>query len=248
MHRFPASAGRGSWFLAGLSAALLAAAGCAKPGATGLLPGYDPADLFADERPAEIAVDRALLAPAAGERTYALVEEGAVAALLTMTTAPSGHDLWKSEIGGDRASVVSVSDTESLLIETTDYPNSAVTTFEPPLPLLSGALAGGSELPTSHSVVVRSLHNVSRLIDRGTATQTLTRLDDQDVLLPDGGVYRAARFRRVLILDLGRADVEETTTAWYVPALGLAVEESEEKVKALGFLSWTKQRLMLRVP
>lgn len=230
------------------ASALLLAAGCARPGPDGLLPGYDPADLFAAQWPAEIAVDRSLAAPAAGERAFAVVEKGAVASLITMTTAPSGHDLWRSEIGGDRASVFSVSDTETLLIETTDFPNRAVTTFEPPLPLLSSALASGAELPTSHSVVVRSLHNVSRLVDRGTATQTLTRLDDQDVLLPDGGVHRAARFRRVLILDLGRADVEETTTSWYVPALGLAVEESEEKVKALGFLSWTKERLMLRVP
>ena len=222
--------------------------GCSRTGTQALLPAYDAAKLFGAEQPAEIVVDRSLTTHEEGEHIFATIEKGTVTSLLTMTLAPSGHDLWRSEIGGERASVARVADTEVLLIETTDHPNSAVTTFEPPLPLLSGTLSSGAEVKSSHTVIVRSLRDPSRLVDRGTAEQTLTRLDDQEVLLPDGVVYRAARFRRVLTLDLGRADVEEVSTAWYVPGVGLAVEESEEKVKALGFLSWTKRRLLVRVP
>ncbi len=222
--------------------------GCTQTGPQAILPGYDAARLFGAEQPAEIAVDRLLTTPEAGEHIFATVEEGVVTSLITMTVAPSGHDLWRSEIGGERASVAKVGDAEVLLIETTDQPNSVVTTFEPPLPLVSGTLSRGAEMKSSHSVLVRSRRDPAREVDRGTAEQMLTRLADQDVVLPDGRVHRAARFRRVLRLDLGRADVEEVSTAWYVAGLGLAVEESEEKVKALRFLSWTKRRLMVRVP
>jgi len=97
-------------------------------------------------------------------------------------------------------------------------------------------------------VLVRSRRDPAREVDRGAAEQTLTRLADQDVLRPDGPVHRAAPIRRVPRLDLGRADVEEVSTAWYMAGLGLVVEEREEKGSALGFLSWAKRRLMVRVP
>lgn len=231
-----------------ISAALAAGGGCARTAATGLLPGFEPARLLGVEHAPEPTAAKALETLMPGVRTFARIEGGAVAALDTMTIDSAGDGAWRCTIDGQRASLVRFDGEQLLLVETIDFPNRAATTFDPPVPLTSQEAANDAELNTRHHAIVRSLGDEARIIDRGTAEQVLRREQDQDLRLPGGGVFRAARFTREFSLALRRAHVMERTTSWYAANLGLAAEQSLEEVRVLGPLGWRKERLVVRVP
>jgi hypothetical protein len=222
--------------------------GCNKPARTGMLPGFDPSRLLGAEHEAALSADASLASFEAGTRSLGLVEDGELASVVEMEVAASGAGQWRTEVAGQRASLMRVEGGRLLLAETTDYANKAVTTFEPPLSLIEAGMFEGRGVETTHGVTVRALLDPAKIIDRGTAEQTLVRLADQDLVLPGGRTHRAVRLMRTLTISLGRAKVNEVTTSWYVPKLGLAAEQSREEVRVLGPLGWTHEKLMVRVP
>lgn len=233
-------------FLLGL--VLIACGGCTPTTAPSLLPGFEPARLFGPEHAPRLVVDASLEVLAPGARAIALIEGGQVTALNAMAIESIGEGAWRCTIDGQRASLMRFDGGSLLLIETTDYPNRAVTTFDPPVPLTFPEAATDAGLNTQHRAIVRSLGDEARIIDRGAAEQVLKRESDQDLRLPGGGTFRAARFTREFSLTLRRARVMERATSWYVPHLGLAAEQSLEEVRVLGPLGWRKERLIVRVP
>lgn len=236
-------------FLAGLALIGLAFFwGCGKPAHPGLLPEYQPAQLFGEQLDDDLATGGSLEPYGESARSFAVIEKDAVSELMRVAIEELDQESWRIELGEQRASVVRREDGRLALLETTDYPNNAVTTFDPPLLLIEKGMSEGKGVESQHQVVVRALDDDSKIVDRGTAEQTLVREADQTLLLPDGRSHRAVRLRRTLRLALGRATVEEVTTSWYVPELGLAAEQSREQVKVFGPLGWTKERLLVRVP
>ncbi len=222
--------------------------GCNKPGQTGLLPGFNPAKLMGESLDAGLVANASIESFEGGTRRFGVIEEGHVESVIEMEVTAAGDGQWRTEIVGQRASLMRIEDGRLLLAETTDYPNNAVTTFDPPLPLVENGMSEGRGVKTQHQVVVHSLNDRSQVVDRGTAEQTLIRDADQDLLLPGGKKHRAAQLARTLDITLGRAKVHEETTSWYVPGLGLAAEQSKEVVKVFGPIGWTHERLWVRVP
>ncbi|MCC6909607.1 MAG: hypothetical protein IT430_16835 [Phycisphaerales bacterium] len=224
-------------------------AGCAREREAGSLPGFEATQWLGDEQSTgDLPAGASLEHFEAGRREFAIIVDGRVDEVIEMDVASAPNDSWRTVIEGQRAALVREQDGDLLLVQTTDYPNNAVTTFEPPLPLIMAGMEVGQEHASEHAVTVRPLDDPSAMIDRGQATQTLRRRPDQALRLPHDRMDHAAVFERTLVLDLARAKVNETTRAWYVPELGLAAEQSREQVKVLGPLGWTHERLMLRVP
>jgi hypothetical protein len=213
-----------------------------------LLPGFDPLQVLGEEIDPDLAADGSLAVFEAGSRRFAVIEDGAVDSIVEMNITSEGEGAWRTEIADERAAVMRLDGNRLVLVETTDHPNKAVTTFDPPLLLIEDGMGDGYGARTEHTVVVRSLEDVSRIVDRGTAEQSLVRESDQVLLLPDGQTRRAVRLARTLTISLGRAKVKEVTTSWYAPDLGLAAEQSKEEVKVFGPLGWTRRRLLVRVP
>lgn len=227
----------------------LSLTGCAREREPGPLPGFEATQWLGEEQSTgDLPAGASLEHFQAGRREFAIIVDGRVSEIIEMDVASAPNDSWRTVIEGQRAALVREQDGDLLLVQTTDYPNNAVTTFEPPLPLIISGMAVGEQRATEHSVTVRPLDDAAALIDRGQATQTLQRRSDQALRLPHDRMDRAAVFERTLALDLTRAKVNETNRAWYVPDLGLAAEQSREQVKVLGPLGWTHERLMLRVP
>lgn len=178
------------------------------------------------------------------QRRY--VERDASDALTSMITSNS-DGTFRISWGDDRASVVRVEDVGLVLVGTEDAPNDAWTVYDPPVLWLPRERSG-FESESLFDVTVYSLKDRERQVDRGSGRQTIADEGDQQIRLGDDENVRCRRVVRTMSLDLGRADVETQTTAWFAVPWGLVAERSEERVKVIGPLGWNKSRSVVLDP
>jgi hypothetical protein len=184
------------------------------------------------------------------ERTYVeLNEDGAGESLLVRISAGDMDGRVRIAWGEMRESVLQVNEDRVVLVGTIDRANDAWTTYEPAPTWLTNTRAQ-SAVEEKFDVIVHSIRDKEKVIDRGTGTLVYSDEGDQWVRLltpPTGGdaSVRCRRVRRVMKLDLGRADVESETIDWFADSIGLVGEDGSERVKVFGPLGWAKRRVFV---
>lgn len=121
------------------------------------------------------------------------------------------------------------------MAQTTEYDDSVMTEFDPPLVVMPGKLAAGAGPIQSLRMVVHPLSDPSKVKTQGPATHQVTYEVDESVVVP-AGRFAAHKVVSVLKASLGTARVENTTESWHAPGVGIVAERRTERVSVFGLV------------
>jgi hypothetical protein len=121
-----------------------------------------------------------------------------------------------------------------VLNRSADFEDRVTTSFTPAMVVLPAKLEVGKPVVSEFEMVVRPMENPGTVKARGRAKNTVELVRFERVRTKEGE-FIAARVRSKLEAELNPAKVVNTTTSWFVPELGVVMEQEIQRVTALGF-------------
>lgn len=121
-----------------------------------------------------------------------------------------------------------------VLNRSADFEDRVTTSFTPAMVVLPAKLEVGKPVVSEFEMVVRPMENPGTVKARGRAKNTVELVRFERVRTKEGE-FIAARVRTKLEAELNPAKVVNTTTSWFVPELGVVMEQEIQRVTALGF-------------
>jgi hypothetical protein len=181
------------------------------------------------------------------ERRYQVIDDGE---LIVSCSATSLHQASVACAEGDERTQFLRTEADGSIVMTAVHESSdhALSLFNPPLLIMPAALLPGLEHLATASMRVVDARSPRRVRESGTATRSITYVDDQRIRTPLGE-FIAKRLVIHFKADLRMAVADESTTLWVVPArgIGIVAQRSEEQVTVLGFAGKKKIRTMLLI-
>lgn len=120
-----------------------------------------------------------------------------------------------------------------LLAAVIEHGENAISLFSPPLIAAYHRLEPGESRTQDVAMMVVNENNPTRQRESGTATQTITYLNDCQVRV-QLGTFVAHRLSVVFTADLKLAQVHVETILYVVPGYGVLIEETKKTIRILG--------------
>jgi hypothetical protein len=212
------------------AAALLLAAGCAKPAGG---PGFD---VLSTRTPTGPLAAADLDPTREGDWTYLVTAgEGSGEPTLYRRRATEQYGAAWVEDQADRRSEYRRMDDEGneVMLVVVDHAHNAITWFRPPLIAAYREMEPGRTYEQQVRMRVMDARRPDRERYRGTATQTIVYGDDEILHTPLGEL-NTKRLSIHFTADLGSVGAETATTLWIVPGVGPAVIQRTQSERVLG--------------
>ena len=126
-----------------------------------------------------------------------------------------------------------------------DRKENALTLFNPALTLFPAELRPGSPHRSNAAMRVTDFQNRASVRETGKGARTIENVSDQRISTPLGD-FIAKRVAIRFTADLRLADVDERTTYFVVPDLGVVAIQSEMRLKVFGAFGSTTKVTMVR--
>ena len=178
------------------------------------------------------------------ERVYRVVDSGGEVATIRVEQVDDAEYPYRRYTADNRIEHLRLGGDASVLIgRVEDLGHNQTTTYDPPVPLLPGAIRVGEPLVVESSMVVRPSGNPDAVTTRGTCVVTISLVGVERVNV-GGESLEAHRILTAYEAKMGMASVTQSTTSWWVTGWGLAAEQSAERIGALIFNSTTERKMI----
>jgi hypothetical protein len=167
-----------------------------------------------------------------GERRFATADGHEIVVRMTLS---GEHGATHAISEGDERTTWIRTDDEGRIAMTAVFEadDHAISLFTPPLVIAFKDIQPGHEYTSESAMKVVDSKDSRSVRESGTATRSITYIDDQRIRIP-AGEFTAMRLSVRFQADLKLAKATEDTTLWVVRERGIIARQSDEQVKVLG--------------